>query len=66
MRSKLYYELKKCPFCGGTAHLKHFKAGYEKYTRYQVKCSECWCGTLWEFYEPEKAVEAWNRRSTNE
>lgn len=62
-------ELKRCPFCGGEAHLVHLEewlpskpdAIYgEIDTMQEVYCTECYCRTS--PYPAPTAVEHWNRR----
>ena len=58
-------ELKHCPFCGSKqVEVRHIK------DRWSVGCSttDCIC-RLWymrQYNEKEKAVEAWNRRVSDE
>ena len=52
-------ELKPCPFCGGEAtHGKYWHG-------WIVICSECGCKSVYAF-SPEEAIDAWNRRVTDE
>ncbi len=61
-----YAELKRCPFCGGTAHMMQIKGCVKE--RYHVACGMRGCiasdkRIFGKFYETmEDAVEAWNRR----
>ena len=52
-------KLKLCPFCGGEAEILNVD------DRYTAKCRSCFCGTG-EYKDPERAAEAWNRRTDNE
>ena len=59
------YNLKPCPFCGGTAFLGHS-------TEWNEKCSYIYCTTCSsriagvpvssEYASDEKAIEVWNKR----
>ena len=54
------YELKRCPFCGGT-ELNICKA-QENY--YYVECTTKYCRTLGPGRSTKRrAVDAWNKRS---
>lgn len=53
-------ELKPCPFCGGEAKLYKAKS-WEIF----VECTSCHTDSAI-FYDVEKAIEAWNRRTDNE
>ena len=55
-------ELLICPFCGGEAMRQSFQTAAETFTRYRVKCSNCWCETDWESTSLEDATEKWNTR----
>ena len=74
-------DLKPCPFCGGEAKLDKFRVsfndGYPKYDGFAVvvRCKTCKAlspykrGTIHGSFkenEKEKAIDAWNRRATNE
>lgn len=52
-------ELKKCPFCGGEAHI--VKLG-ENYLSFYVECKKC-CAESSAFSAKGHAIEAWNRRA---
>jgi len=53
--------LKGCPFCGGPAKLGPMPGNKSWWT---VQCVDWHCGGRnWAMDEPEKAVEAWNRRA---
>ncbi len=52
-------KLKRCPFCGGEAKLRHYRLAHA------VWCNTCRCGTADEG-TPHKAIVAWNRRISNE
>ena len=52
-------ELKRCPFCGGEAHIRGYAWTY-------VECEKCYARTV-AFDSIEKdAIEAWNRRINDE
>ena len=52
------YELKPCPFCGGTATLKQDPT--------QSWYIECFCGVFKGYYtKKQNAIDAWNRRATD-
>lgn len=64
-------ELKRCPFCGGEAKIRHVGKAPKKHDLgVQVRCKICSCGTevlypFWHFgYEQRKnlVIERWNRR----
>lgn len=60
-------ELKPCPFCGCSDHAVHLQKRYypnEDYQRWEIMCENCGAEIL-EFVTPERAIEAWNRRSGN-
>lgn len=70
-------ELKPCPFCGGQAELNFastsftytdvFGKAMESGFFYTVKCRDCVCGCKIGIYEePQMAVEAWNRRASDD
>ena len=71
-------KLKPCPFCGGEAEVYDYESkhdiydpdtlGYvdtEYYTKYGVGCVLCGCIVADRNSETE-AIEAWNRRATDE
>ena len=60
-------KLKPCPFCGGEAELVDIDpAGMlGTYDPITVHCKECECNTNW-FSEEWEAIEAWNRRVSND
>lgn len=52
--------LRPCAFCGGVAKLAPMPGAT---SWWRVRCQDYHCGgTTWALDEPEKAVEAWNRR----
>lgn len=60
------FDLKPCPFCGGTAHIRDFGG------RYCVACSSCGArgGAVWvkdwhdtPFVAQGQAVKLWNARN---
>lgn len=51
-------KLKKCPFCGGEAHVVGLSTKW-------VVCSKCEAESGC-FYTEEDAIEAWNRRASND
>lgn len=53
-------ELKPCPFCGGEAK---FTEPYKNI--YVVSCPNCGVGSAI-FSNPGEAIEAWNRRYSDE
>lgn len=55
-------KLKKCPFCGGEAHI--YKA-MEDYPNWVVECMECRIGTSWHA-DRGKAIKLWNARAADE
>lgn len=65
-------ELKKCPFCGSSAHFGGDSDGEVRYGIY-VACDECFCavGEGYDRYampdhvfpDEESAARAWNNRS---
>lgn len=60
-------ELKPCPFCGESGcpvHLQKIIYANEDYKRWEVICETCGA-EMAEFVTPERAIEAWNRRTTN-
>ena len=68
-------ELKPCPFCGGEAELDFahtsftytdaFGKAREPGFFYTVKCGDNVCGCKIGIYEePKMAIEAWNRRAS--
>lgn len=70
-------ELKSCPFCGGQAELDFahtsftytdvFGKARETGFFYTVKCRDNVCGCKIGIYEePRMAIEAWNRRASDE
>ena len=54
-------ELRQCPFCGGVSTLHSIDCCKTVY----AVCMNCGIHTV-EYSEPEKAIEAWNRRVDNE
>ena len=61
-------ELKRCPFCGGEAHISvDHEAIVDtegRHWAYTVVCDRC-CAKSGLTYLPEKAREYWNRRQRN-
>lgn len=55
-------KLKPCPFCGGEAELTNVAIIPNAIT---VRCKECNCNVNW-FCKEQEAIEAWNRRISNE
>lgn len=54
-------QLKNCPFCGGEAHIEFSYVWWG----YFVSCTVC--GATQENYDKEEeAIEAWNRRASDE
>ena len=58
--------LKPCPFCGSLANMYTASFGGENGPRFNIKCSECWCGTDWENFSEEEVAEKWNTRMKTE
>lgn len=63
-------ELKHCPFCGGEAELQNDTINFDKINSYVV-CSKCHARTKKHeisttYSSDEMAIEAWNRRATDE
>jgi len=53
-------ELKPCPFCGSKAEI------YQDYEgSWTIECTVCFARS-WPRKDKEQAIEAWNRRATNE
>lgn len=52
--------LKPCPFCGGEAKVQSF------YQNHNVYCTKCHASTEKYFRTASLAIEAWNRRATDE
>lgn len=53
-------ELKKCPFCAGSAHIMQNHLNY-----YLVVCEKCFARTD-ATRAKEKAIESWNQRKLQE
>ena len=67
-RNTMQNELRECPFCGGEAEIIPFdrKAlGVWKFHFFYVQCRLCSNGTHVFTYEID-AIEAWNRRVSDE
>lgn len=65
-------ELKPCPFCRGEAeiwieYIKYGsrKYGYDEMNAYHCGCKKCGI-SMRSGWSEEDAIEAWNRRTTNE
>ena len=59
-------ELKPCPFCGSEAHLAEVKT-FRPRPVYYGFCTNGHCQTrMVERRSKQKAIEAWNRRCTDE
>lgn len=62
-------ELKRCPFCGGMAHIKYdpdeVEEGSEKVWVYTVECGAC-AASSGLCYSKEQAIEVWNRRDVRD
>ena len=57
------YQLKLCPFCGGTAILLlDYDDEYERKYLNSIHCRKCKARTAWQ-ETIEEAIEAWNRRA---
>ena len=60
-------KLKPCPFCGGKAEVRT-----DENEEYYVSCTKCftlvgYCTDTWGEYETEtEAIEAWNRRASDD
>lgn len=58
-------ELKPCPFCNGKSEIIDTGNHYPR-TFYRIVCCSS-CAVQGKFYDTEEeAIEAWNRRATNE
>ena len=59
--------LKPCPFCGGKARIspdaEATRDTESKLWAFTVGCDSC-CATSGLTFSPDKAIEAWSRRST--
>ncbi|MBO4284288.1 MAG: Lar family restriction alleviation protein [Clostridia bacterium] len=60
-------ELKPCPFCGGkeTDDLLSLYMGFGG-SEWIVECDRCGANLGWRNYNREEAIEAWNRRASDE
>lgn len=56
--------LKKCPFCGGKAVSRKRRPDHIMNGKCFVCCSECKNKTAY-YDTEEKAIEAWNKRTTD-
>ncbi len=59
--------LKPCPFCGERGYAVHLQKNIyanEDYMRWSVMCETCGAEVS-EFVTPERAIDAWNRRTIN-
>ena len=69
MEVQTMIELKPCPFCGGKAELNVDPEAIVdiegRRWAFTVSCNRC-CAVSGLAYLPEKAVEAWNRRASND
>ena len=64
-------ELKPCPFCGGSAFINphsywNIKTHRSTDHTFGVVCEVCNAQTTQFFYTDDEAIEAWNRRATND
>ena len=63
-------ELKRCPFCGGEAEVVgHYVKGGPNNYQYFVRCKRYKVAPMvygMNFKKKEKAIEAWNRRVSDE
>ena len=50
-------KLKPCPFCGGEAKINK--------REYSIECTRC-SAYMGYFYTKQEAIEAWNRRVTDD
>ena len=57
-------ELKPCPFCGGEAEVRKFTETKYFVQCFFVQCKSCLIGST--FTSEQLAVDAWNRRISNE
>lgn len=56
-------ELKRCPFCGGTARIVCFEIEDDDGDEYETYSAECkGCGICTPFMSRENATETWNER----
>ena len=51
--------IEDCPFCGGKAELRVFRA---MFVRGWVGCPDCSCYINWS-HDPSEAISKWNRRA---
>lgn len=60
-------KLKPCPFCGGEAEMINIDAARVQGITdpVTVRCKECKCNTNW-FSKEWEAIDAWNRRTSND
>ncbi|MBO5831584.1 MAG: Lar family restriction alleviation protein [Alistipes sp.] len=61
-------ELKPCPFCGGEARItadpEAVRDSQRRLWAFTVVCDRC-CASSGLTFKPERAIEAWNRRTDN-
>jgi len=58
-------KLKPCPFCGATAEVHKHYPPFGGRVRVTVRCTICRCNSG-EWGRTDKAIEAWNRRVSDE
>ena len=66
LKLKLKLKLKQCPFCGENGygvHLQKIVYANEDFKRWEVMCEMCGA-RISEFVTPERAIDAWNTRKS--
>ena len=64
-KKKQKFTVKSCPFCGGQNIGARYTPYYAPRLQYWVTCFDCHSRTGY-FSTPEEAVEAWNKRATED
>lgn len=65
MKTKITYNLKPCPFCGGQAVVQEMHYSMLQSENF-VKCINCGAESSRYYDDIHSAIKAWNRRSNNE